>query len=340
MGENTAIEWTDATWNPTLGCSLVSPGCTNCYAMKLAARLHAMGNDNYRGLTAASKAGPVWSGIVQTLTGKTLLLPLHWHRPRRIFVNSMSDLFHESLSDEAIDRVFAVMALARQHTFQVLTKRPARMRAHLTAPGLADRIERAMDDLAPAHWHDRELEEDLPLPNVWLGTSVEDQARADERIGPLLETPAVKHFISAEPLLGPINLLEIAPCRDASGEVTSLTMAITPRSHIRTADDERWFKAKTHLDWVIAGGESGPGARPMHPAWARSLRDQCASAEVPFFFKQWGEWSPDVDRAKSSSAVICRFRSHPHGEIGEMWRVGKGHAGRHLDGVDHSEFPA
>ena len=201
-----------------------------------------------------------------------LTQPLRWRKPRMIFVCAHGDLFHESVPDEWIDRVFAVMALAPHHTFQVLTKRPERMREYLlhgnmsrTELGRIAVIMDAMDELenrGSSRFHD------LPLPNVWLGTSVEDQATADQRIPQLLAAPAAVRFVSAEPLLGPIDLLQA-----------------------RTAHNE--WEELIELDWVIVGGESGRHARPMHPDWATSLRDQCTAAAVPFFFKQWGEWGPD-----------------------------------------------
>jgi protein gp37 len=299
MGDNTAIEWSDATWNPTAGCSLVSPGCTNCYAMRVAHRLARMPEQRefYAGMTQESKAGPVWTGSVR-LIEKALDRPLHWTRPRRIFVNSMSDLFHEALPYAAIDKVFAVMALAPQHTFQVLTKRAERMRDYVG--GFPDR--RAIFDshsgLDYVTW---------PLPNVWLGVSVEDQERADERIPHLLATPAAVRFLSCEPLLGPIEFSDVSRRSDAIEQLGRRALA--------------------GIGWVIAGGESGPNARPMHPDWARSLRDQCAAAGVAFFFKQWGEYAP-------ATAVGETWR---HPEVPQ--RVGKKRAGRLLDGRTHDEFP-
>jgi protein gp37 len=242
MSDKTAIEWTDATWNPTVGCSVISPGCTHCYAMRMAARLEAMsvaheaargGNPGplaiYRGTTEHSRAGAVWTGEVR-LNPAMLDVPLRWRRPRRIFVNSMSDLFHENLPDADIDRVFDTMALASHHTFQVLTKRPDRMRSYIEwrAIGVG------------------------ALPNVLLGVSVEDQPRADERIPHLRETPAAVRFLSCEPLLERIDL-------------------------------EPWLGG---IDWVIAGSESGPRARPCNLDWVRLLRDQCTAANVAFFWKQ------------------------------------------------------
>src|SRR4051812_3638671 len=201
------IEWTGFTWNPIAGCTVLTPGCKRCYAMKMAARLEAMGQELYAGLTKPSKAGPVWTGVVRQAPEHVLLSPLKRRKPTTYFVNSMSDLFHEDVPDEWIDRIFAVMALSPQHTFQVLTKRAERMRAYLTSC-CRDGIDFAMNEMAPAHWCKRELQDygDLPLKNVWLGVSAERQQEADERIPQLLQTPAAIRFVSLEPLLGPINL--------------------------------------------------------------------------------------------------------------------------------------
>jgi len=212
MGDKTGISWTDATWNPIAGCSVVSPGCTNCYAMKEAHRLgNALGQEKYRGLTKVVNGKPVWTGEVR-LWPAALDQPLRWKRPRRIFVNSMSDLFHEGLRDDQIDQVFAVMALASQHTFQVLTKRPERMLSYCAelherrAVPVSLALHRVPGERSP---RDVGAVEDAinagPLPNVWLGVSAEDQQRADERIPLLLQTPAAVRFVSYEPALGPID---------------------------------------------------------------------------------------------------------------------------------------
>lgn len=285
----TNIEWTDETWNPIVGCSVISPGCTNCYAMKTAARVERMDRtlERYHGLTQPSKAGPVWTGKIGVAGDKAFLAPLRWKRPRKVFVNSMSDLFHESVPDEVIDRVFAVMALCPQHTFQVLTKRSARMRKYCTHP---ERLRFIWSESQRMDVGGRALVRQLtanpvwPLPNVWLGVSVEDQTRADERIPYLLATPAAVRFISAEPLLGPVDLTQFTPAHSLSWA------ASTHKGTDGIERDDLFGRPVEGLDWVIVGGESGHGARPMHRAWAQSLRDQCAAADVPFFFKQWGEW--------------------------------------------------
>jgi protein gp37 len=280
MADGSSIEWTDATWQITTGCSVVSPGCTNCYAQQLAGtRLRH--HPAREGLTSDSKAGPVWNGQVR-FNEQWLEQPLKWKRPRKIFVSAHGDLFHEAIPDEWIDRVFAVMALAPQHTFQVLTKRAERMRDYVrwvidnrqrftkwAANGAAIARDVGRERTAPPRW---------PLPNVWLGVSVEDQVRADERIPLLLDTPAAKRFISAEPLLGPIDLGHLRASAATYNALAGLYQDIDATVEC------------TALDWVIVGGESGPHARPMHPDWARSLRDQCRAAGVPFFFKQYGNW--------------------------------------------------
>ncbi|MBI1243795.1 MAG: DUF5131 family protein [Alphaproteobacteria bacterium] len=311
----TKIEWTDETWNPIAGCSIVSKGCTNCFAMKMAARLEAMGQAKYAGLTMPSKAGPVWTGNIGVAAGRPFTQPLRWNRPRRVFVNSMSDLFHEGVSDDTIDKVFAIMALTPQHTYQVLTKRPERARAYLSV----DRrraIMAAIANLAPfagddalVIYTDIKLGERWPLPNGWLGVSVEDQATADERIPLLLDTPAAVRWISAEPLLGPVELTQYGSAR---------------------------------LDWVVVGGESGPGARAMHPDWPRSLRDQCAAAGVPFLFKQHGAWlsvRDDEGQIRYGEHLVKVWGGPDKGGDDAVYRVGKHAAGRVLDGRLHDEYP-
>lgn len=220
MAQTSAIEWTDATWNPVTGCTKVSPGCKHCYAQRMAHRLQAMGQPRYR------------NGFSVTLQPDVLDQPSRWRSPRRIFVNSMSDLFHEAIPDDYVQRVFERMAAAPWHTYQVLTKRADRLR-----------------QLAPT----------LPWPQaVWMGVSVESE-RYLGRIGDLVAAPAAVRFLSVEPLLGRIRRLPL-----------------------------------DGIDWVIVGGESGPGSRPMRPDWVREIRDQCATANVAFFFKQWG--GPRKDR--------------------------------------------
>ncbi|HVY65922.1 MAG TPA: phage Gp37/Gp68 family protein [Gammaproteobacteria bacterium] len=267
----TKIEWTDRVWNPVRGCALVSPGCTNCYAMRQAHRFSGEGAA-YAGLTRLTTHGPVWTGRARLVPG-ILAEPLRWGKPARVFVNSMSDLFHDDLTNEQIAAVFGVMAATPWHTYQVLTKRPERMRSwfgwaeKLTLGqigGLADKLMGRPALQYGAKW---------PLHNVWLGVSVEDQQRAGERIPHLLATPAAVRFVSCEPLLGPVDLTHIGTFR---GEPLSALEECV--GHVE----------RPKLDWVIVGGESGPGARPFDLAWARSIVEQCRDVGVPVFFKQTG----------------------------------------------------
>ena len=278
------IEWTNETWNPVTGCSKVSEGCKHCYAEREWARLSANPKTVYHGRK--------FTDVM--FHPERLDQPLRWKKPRMIFVNSMSDLGHESIPLDFTDRVFGYMNMCRRHTFQILTKRPKRLR---------EVVLHALD------------EEGLSVfPNVWLGVSVEDQETADERIPLLLETPAAVRFVSYEPALGPVDL-------------------------------SRWV-IHPRLDWVIAGGESGPKARPSHPDWFRTVRDQCQAAGVPFFFKQWGEWLPAASGHGGPARGAWggdRFL-YGWGDIQDndnnMVRAGKRALGsRTLDGVVHDARP-
>lgn len=291
----TSIEWTEQTWNPIAGCSLKSPGCKRCYAMKMARRLELMGSAVYAGLTQQTAAGPVWTGKIE-VNETAMLAPLKRKKPTMYFVNSMSDLFHESVPDEVIDRVFAVMALCPQHTFQVLTKRSARMRDYLSnllAMDPDDRLGRfdqiacdlTQSPCAIGPFEDLEEEAGWPLPNVWLGVSVEDQRRADERIPDLLATPAAVRFLSCEPLLGPVRLFGGS---DDRKQIWNWLTGETGTMHFDGPD----FDYGPHIDWVIVGGESGPGARPMANDWAQAIVYQCQAASVPVFVKQLSSGGP------------------------------------------------
>lgn len=347
------IEWTDRSdWNPMRGCTRVSEGCRNCYAERIAGRFSAPGQP-FHGFTTQTPAGARWTGKVEMVPGR-LDLPLRWRKPSRIFVNSAFDLFHESVPDEWIEGIFGIMAAAPQHIFQVLTKRAGRMRRWFDGATL-DRCqaELASRDLWPAismlTARTDYINGPWPLPNVWLGVSAEDQARADERIPHLLATPAAVRWVSAEPLLGPMDLMK-KKWRDCYIEEYG-----GPGSEL--------VPLIRGIDWIVAGGESGPGARPMHPDWARSLRDQCAWAGVPLFFKQWGEWRPlgplysDDDKLEEA---IATYGDVNHDRIefidrrGGLWgdeqaqppsgawaieRVGKSRAGRLLDGREHNGMP-
>lgn len=263
----TRIEWATDVWNPIAGCSIVSAGCKNCYAMRIAKRLEAMGQAKYAGLTHEVNGHTVWTGKTNLDHG-ALIAPPSWKKPdRRVFVNSMSDLFHESVPESFIHLVFNVMRVWDKTTFMVLTKRPERMLDVVRSLSWRSAM--------PGEWgwHAYRGEPgSRVLPNVWLGVSVEDQRAADERIPLLLQTPAAVRFLSCEPLLGPVELAR----------------------WFTEVEYNNHYRGGSPIHWVIAGGESGPGARPMHPDWARSLRDQCVSADVPFFFKQWGSYRPTV----------------------------------------------
>lgn len=436
MAGKTKIEWTDSNWNPIRGCSRVSEGCRNCYAENIAARFNKPGQWG-EGLAeivtrpdGAKEAR--WTGKMVQAPEATLTAPLRWKAPRMIFVNSTSDLFHEAVPDEWIDRVFAVMALCPQHTFQVLTKRTERMRAYFTG-ACAHRIGlsalrltlearyaniRSMVGEGIVLHRDPPRLAKWPLPNVWLGTSVEDQATADNRIPHLLATPAAIRFISAEPLLGPVDLSTWIPPaspwplsslpetwaefewpdwvpekfrsqiesfwledwgRSPKAWAQSMLSNSAPPTGERCdvdllgvggpivngrflfcwnnigrveLEDGSWKACsfRRHhvpaINWVIVGGESGAAARPMHPDWARSLRDQCASANVPFFFKQHGKWlheSQDADGQWDWSDADDRGILHYWPSDPSMMTVSmplsKKAAGRLLDGVTHDAMP-
>lgn len=332
MADHTAIEWTDATWNPIVGCSVVSPGCTNCYAMQLAGT-RLRDHPSRAGLTKPSKAGPVWTGEVR-LNRQWLPQPIEWKRPRRIFVCAHGDLFAEGVPDEWILDVFTVMAAADQHSFQVLTKRSARMREFVSRRDLLEDIY--------ANWHTfsggaREVQS-WPLHNVWLGVSAERQQEADERIPDLLATPAAIRFVSYEPALGPVDFTNIDHERDRGWEepLDALRPYTLAQAQADWGEDCTQLRDRPALDWIICGGESGPKAHPMHPDWARAVRDQCAAAGTAFFFKQWGEFVPDGQLRADGSRVITPMIE---GEIAQWQRVGKKRAGRLLDGVAHNGFP-
>lgn len=367
MADKSEIEWCDATWNPVLGCSKVSQGCKNCYAIRTAHRMAANPSPKigpaYAGLTSVQGGKSNWTGEVNFLRDR-MGIPLKWKRPRKIFVNSQSDLFHDRITDAQIDDVFAVMALARQHTFQLLTKRPQRMLEYLRAPGRKTEIAESMameaydEESLPGRSGKlpqgcrREEREDgetitvpdfaWPLANLHLGVSVEDQATANERIPLLLQSPAAVRWISAEPLLGPIHLGRLVFFCEGYSD----------------PEFQQERMGRRRLDWVVVGGESGPGARPMHPEWARQLRDQCGVACVPFFFKQWGEWAPS-DESFDRRFGMCCFTPDSEmlgvgvgrgpGMLDPEWkkqgaavmsRVGKKASGSLLDGVDWKQYPA
>jgi len=336
------IEWTDEVWNPVTGCTKVSQGCKHCYAERIWPRFY--GKQEVCVPTPEADCIPHEYIRPKDVTGhwtckrkftdvqchpERLEHPLRWKRPRMVFVNSMSDLFHEDVSFDFIERVFDVMADSPSHTFQVLTKRPDRMLDFIT------------------HFdRERVWPVSFPLPNVWLGVSVEDQATADERIPLLLQTPAAVRWISAEPLLGGIDLtldgLAYSECsRCAEGEYYEYDTGANgcPHCYGTGTSDE------LGLDWVVVGGESGPRARPMHPDWARLLRDQCEAAGVPFFFKQWGEWFPVSSGHHGRIGAWSGGKFYENGADivnvnNNMVRAGKKSFGYSLlDGVEHKAWP-
>jgi protein gp37 len=371
MADKTLISWAESTWNVINGCTVVSPGCANCYAMRWAAT-RMKNHPSREGLARMHNGHPQWTGEV-SLNKKVSLEPVKWSRPRRIFVCAHGDLFHESVPDHWIDFVFNVMFLAPQHTYQVLTKRPARMREYMQIV-LDETEEQTAYRFAVSMLHaglENTPKDKLPLiqwppPNAWLGTSVEDQERAEERIPLLLETPAAIRWLSCEPLLGPVDLSEWLVCPNWSDDIP-MDMTTGLRECCAKCDFTgiAGFEGLPIVDWVVVGGESGPGARPMHPTWARSLRDQCDRAGVAFHFKQWGDWLPfNQCRGKEQREAVSRttIESNKTGNgkqtVFGAWsnghkiyatpgiipvqinNVGKRIAGRLLDGVQHDGYPA
>jgi protein gp37 len=331
MGDKTGIEYLDATWNPVKGCSQMSSGCDNCWAERQAARFSKPG-EFFEGLVQDG----VWAGQAKFYE-KELLKPLHWKRPRRIGVCFMGDLFHESVPFHWIASVFAVMAKARQHTFLVLTKRPQRMLEFLRVAGhrvcpseaLYDYIEDDVEidyskDIVP--W---------PLLNVWLGVSVELHSEAALRIPVLLRCPAMRHYVSIEPMLGPVNLRHIdvdGAGSDPMGEWCQIDVLTGKQTDMGRPCPN----TDTRLDWVIAGGESGPGARPTHPLWVYDLQRQCDQAWVPFFWKQWGEWMPVEGGFRPGDLIhYTQVDKNPR----SMRRVGRRAAGHLIMGKAYRGFP-
>lgn len=367
MSANTSIQWTDRTWGPVRGCSRVSEECANCYAMGMAHRFSGPGKP-YDGLTTIRRGKVDWTGVAR-LIPKALAEPLTWKKPQRVFVNSMSDLFHESLSNEEVAAVFGVMAACPQHTFQVLTKRSARMRKWFNwieeFGGLGPYIRSYAEALRG--FFDSVIKTEVyrgktarssadpwcsvfnaagvpvwPLPNLWLGVSTGTQKAADERIPDLLSTPATVRFISAEPLLEPLDLSEwirrVDHCDDCGTQNEPVESDRCPRCQSERGLISTWGKAQAEryesreryehngpsenedgpqLHWVVCGGESGPGARPFELAWARSLRDECSSAGVDFFLKQLGS-HPIIDpRYRRELPGFRRLHDRSGGDMDE-----------------------
>ena len=292
MGKS-KIEWTEATWNPLSGCTKISDGCKNCYAEKMANRLKAMGAKGYE------------NGFAVTLHPDRLDEPLKRKKPTMYFVCSMGDLFHDDVPFEFIRKVWIIMIEARQHTFQVLTKRPDRMAEFLKthAPVRAMTGETYGKDFLPK--------------NIWIGVTAENQEQADRRIPILLDTPAAVRFVSIEPMLGEINLQKLH--RKMVNSALAYPCA-----------EQYLFD----LDWVIVGGETGANARPMHPDWVRSIKEQCKEAKVPFFFKQWGEY-----KTLPQGESVTGYKSHFWEDGRQAIRTGKKQIEHLLDGVEYREMP-
>jgi protein gp37 len=364
MADRSAIEWTDATWNPIRArnkasgkvgwhCEHLTTGCEHCYAEGFNARL---------GTGLPFKPGHR-KDIELFLDENMLTQPLRWKKPRTIFVGSMTDLFADFVPDEMLDEIFATIGACDDkglgHIFQLLTKRSGRLLVY-------------MRDRAHKAWNRRRLaSEQFPPRNVWLGVSAERQDEADARIPHLLAAPAAVRFVSIEPMLGPINLEPWLPWPAAAGEVAGKAWGCQqcdgggdcdcPGRKACYLEDEgpldadgapAWLRVeRLTIDWIIVGGESGRQARAMHPDWARSLRDQCKAAGVPFFFKQWGEWAPSTPEqaAGNPRSGWCAARAYPrvckaeelYPESGAAFveHVGKARAGRMLDGELHDDLP-
>lgn len=347
------IEWTEFSWNPIFGCTKISSGCKNCYAERTARRLAHMGQSNYKMVVQDGR----WNNCV-VWDPSLLERPLHWRKPRRIFVCSMSDLFHEDVPLDFQIEVFDTIQKCQRHIFMVLTKRPENMLEFFGGSSGAG--------LNCA-----------PLPNVWLGVSCSNQADADKNIPILLQIPAAVHYVSFEPLLEGIDLIGknksrmgkkgylpnyLKPffCKECGRHLTTPPSTVTQMCGYCGGNS---FVMRKTIDWVIVGGESGPGARPMHPQWVRDIRDDCVKAGVPFFFKQWGEWEEAThENAERHGYIVLNgrqglllpynakryiylnfdgtdYQDNPQPGSTAMARVGKKMAGRILDGRIWDEMP-
>lgn len=391
MSISSGIEWTDSTWNPIRGCTRDSEGCRNCYAERMAYRFSGPGQP-YEGLVTLKNGHPSWTGAV-SFVDRHILDPIRWRpviehtpgcqrdwesavarwkavggkRPRRrfgcdcpsrrriVFVNSVSDLFHESVPAWWQDQIFAVMAMCQDTFFIALTKRAKRMHEYLTAP--ANELQMrwgvaASHLLGSGEVAEKRAPKSFPLPNVALGVSIEDQDTANRRVPYLLLTPAAFRLVSAEPLLGPVDLTAIRYHDHVAPEIECEWNALTAfhqvlhsqsMDAVATEDD-----GVTKLDMVICGGESGQNARPMHPIWPRRLRDDCVGAGTPFFFKQWGEWGPcengevtpsPQDWEKPPQSHEFHDDDCPRCAWEVVYRVGKKAAGDLLDGKQWHQYP-
>lgn len=323
----TKIEWADAVWNPVTGCTKISEGCDNCYAEKMVDRLQKI----------PATQNKYQNGFKVTCHKNELAKPLSWKKRRKIFVCSMGDLFHDDVPFKFIAQIYGIMSMCPQHTFMLLTKRPDRaLKFYQWCEEKEQELYKCPADqniyleylpgeiVGPyTEKYGDNFPDEIPLNNIWLGVTAENQARADERIPILLQIPAAVRFVSVEPMLGPLTIRSWCPvCRAFLIDSMSPTCGTCHSSTF-------------HVDWVICGGESGPNARPMHPDWVKSLRNQCKAANVPFFFKQWGEWKPI---SVGENVPQFAFVKGP-GHDGAVWRVGKKAAGRELDGKEYLQFP-
>jgi len=335
MSGITKIEWCDISWNPVVGCTPASEGCRNCYAKAL----HDMRHKAYlEGKKLPRQYAEPFEKI--QLLEDRITQPFSWKKPARVFVNSMSDLFHPDVPDDFIYKVLTTAMCAERHTFIILTKRARRMFQFYLKHQFAV-------------W--------VNAPNIWHVVSIENQNAANERLGYFLQVPSVVHGVSAEPLLGDLDLRNVRPVEGYESRRIDALQGVT------CYDNGGAYQDQQKINWVICGGESGPNARPMHPDWARSLRDQCQAAAIPFFFKQWGEWKPISETNEEECDQYyyplpenfhgfgtrkCRYENSPiRFDGGEDWysidghpsyltfRVGKKRAGRLLDGVEWNAFP-
>lgn len=353
MADKTKIQWTEATWNPVVGCTKVSPGCKNCYAERMAKRLRAMGKPQYQ--SVVNNEG--WTGKTDFVEGTAFDIPLRWKNPRMVFVGSMCDLFHPSVEIGILTHVFDIIKQCPQHTFQILTKRP----------------EQALKMMWGKHgegW--RYFGDGDYHKNVWLGVTAENQEQADKRIPILLQIPAAVRFVSIEPMLGALDLTDIHEKQGLSTDViTDQKKDVAHFNKVYAKHIKSPLEPEPVLDWVIVGGESGPGARPMHPDWARGVRDQCQAAKtgrskidygkphcgrrylelqdssVPFFFKQWGKHlpygqiSPNYPNTRSDGK-LHEFEENSTINPHRSWYfspVGKKKAGWLLDGKKWNQYP-
>lgn len=356
----TKITWTNATWNPVTGCSKVSAGCANCYAEREWARLSA--NPKLPGYF-----GRKFTDVM--CHENRLDQPIRWTRPRMIFVNSMSDLFHEDVPFEFIDKVFAVMAATPHHTFQILTKRPERMKEYIDSvtkisdmpldchhffgkdiklwkrgeliANLIHEIDGKTASFKNTTWESPEVSPDLsvwPLPNVWLGVTAENQDAADERIPILLDTQAAFRFVSIEPMVGPVNL-DMMITQSTGDRFRVVVSSLMGRKTLWDTKNLLEEEDINKIDWVICGGESGPKARPVDPEWIRSLRDQCRFTDTAFFFKQWGEFIDESQMTDRSVQMSGKTFSMLSNGAPTLWRCGKKVAGNMIDSEIIEQFP-